>query len=106
MSNAVSPQNAPTQSNVRQVKPTFGAPVVRAPTNLSAMDRIRGLSSRPWLLRQGIQEKCTSAAAKKQRTCRSVTVLIIDSPFRDSHLCPSAFSRRLIGIIFAGIQIE
>ena len=94
MSNAVSPKTRHTQSNVRQVKPTWCA-CGKSANQPSAMDRIRGLSSRPWLLRQGIQEKCTSAAAKKQRTCRSVTVLITDSPFGTRI---SALQRSVVGL--------
>ena len=72
-----------TQSNARQVKLTSGAPATKAPINLSAIDRIRELSSRQSLLRQKIQRGCTFAAAKKQITCHSVTVLTIDSSVRD-----------------------
>ena len=71
-----------TQSNAKQVKPTSDAPAVKVPINLSAMDRKRGLSSRQSFLRQKIRERCTFAAAKKQRTCDSVTVLITDSSVR------------------------
>ena len=95
-----------TQSNARQVKPTSGAPAVEAPINLSAMDRIRGLSSRQSLLRQKIQRRCTFAAAKKQRTCHSVMVLTTDSLVRDWRPYPSPFSHRLFGINLAGIETE
>ena len=95
-----------TQSNARQVKPTSGAPAVKAPINLSAMDRTRELSSRQSLLRQKIQRRCTFAAAKKQRTCHSVMVLTTDSTVRDWRPYPSPFSHRLFGINLAGIETE
>jgi hypothetical protein len=95
-----------TQSNARQVKPTSGAPAVKVAINLSAMDRTRGLSSLQSLLRQKIQRRCTFAAAKKQRTCHSVTVLITDSSVRDLRPYPSPFSHRLFGINLASIGTE
>ena len=64
MSDAVSPQNAPYAVECEAGKPIFGAPVVRALTNPSAMDRIRGLSSRPWLW-QGDSRKVYFCGCKK-----------------------------------------
>ena len=56
ISDAVSPQIAPYAVEYEQVEPTSGAPVVKVPTNLSAMDLSRGLGSRQSLLRRRFQE--------------------------------------------------